>query len=169
MQYSKEVIKKYKFRRYDKRFPDIYKREKIKLKKVIPNAIIEHIGSTAVPGLGGKGIIDILVAVNRKEINKIKNQLERANYVFKESGGESDRLFFKKNYKYHGKTRIVHLQLTHHDSYIFKRMIKFRDKLIKDKEYAKKYEGVKKEAVKIARGEGKIYRKHKKKIFKEIK
>ena len=51
-------MEKYKFRKYDPKFGELFKREKAKLKKIIPGIKIEHIGSTAVPSLGGKGIID---------------------------------------------------------------------------------------------------------------
>lgn len=160
------IYTKYKFSRYNKKYPELFKREKIKLRKIIGrNPHIEHVGSTAVPGLGGKGVLDVMISVNKKDINKIKKQLEKANYVFKESGGERDRLFFKKNYKYRGKTRGVHLQLTPHNSHIQKRMLKFKERLIKDKQYARSYIELKKQAVKLAQGEGKIYRKHKEKIF----
>jgi len=161
------MIEKYKFRKYDKKYPELFRREKIRLRKIIGgNPNIEHVGSTAVPNLGGKGVLDLMISVNKKEINKIKKQLEKAGYVFKESGGERDRLFFTKNYKHLGKIRVVHLQLTPRNSYIFKRMIKFRDCLIKDKQKREEYCQIKKQAVKISNGDGKIYRKHKENFIK---
>ena len=164
--YLRIKMEKYKFRKYDSKFQELFKREKVKLKKILPNdSKIEHVGSTAVKGLGGKGVLDVMISVPKGDIKKVKEQLEKANYIFKESGGERDRLFFKKNYKYGGEIRIVHIQLTSHNSYISKRMIKFRDLLIKDKAYAKEYADIKRKAAEIAKGEGKIYRKHKEKIF----
>jgi len=160
------TFKKYKFRKYDKKYPELFKREKAKLRKSLgKNVFIEHVGSTSVPGLGGKGVLDIMVAVAKKDVGKVKKKLEKAGYVFKKSGGERDRLFFKKEYKYRGKVRMVHIQLTSNNSYIHKRMIKFRDCLIKDKKQAKKYAELKKKAVKKAGGEGKVYRECKGVVF----
>ncbi|MCX6759466.1 MAG: GrpB family protein [Candidatus Nealsonbacteria bacterium] len=40
---------------YYQKFLKDFKKEKSKISKVIKNIEIHHIGSTAVPGLGGKG------------------------------------------------------------------------------------------------------------------
>jgi len=162
------MMNKYKFRKYDEEYPKMFRREKIKLRKILgKEASIEHVGSTAVPGLGGKGILDIMISDNKGRILKIKKKLEKAKYIFKESGGGKDRLFFKKEYKHYGKIRMVHLQLTHYNSDEFKHMIEFKNRLIDNKGLAKEYSKVKKEAVKYAKGEGKIYRKHKEKFINE--
>jgi len=52
---------------YDPRWPALYQEEKSRILKVIGRkvAAIEHIGSTAVSGLGGKPIIDIMVGVGQ--------------------------------------------------------------------------------------------------------
>jgi GrpB-like predicted nucleotidyltransferase (UPF0157 family) len=54
---------------YDPRWPDLYEGARAKLAAVLGNAAvaIEHIGSTAVPGLAGKPIIDIMVGVRSLE------------------------------------------------------------------------------------------------------
>ena len=51
---------------YDENWKQLYKREKIILKNIFAeNAVgIHHIGSTAVPGLSAKPIIDILNPLN---------------------------------------------------------------------------------------------------------
>jgi GrpB-like predicted nucleotidyltransferase (UPF0157 family) len=50
---------------YDPRWPTIYEEEKTQILQAIGNKVvaIEHVGNTAVPGLGAKPIIDIMVAV----------------------------------------------------------------------------------------------------------
>ena len=51
---------KYIFRPYNPIFPELFKNEKERMEKILgDNLKIEHIGSTAVMGLGGKGVIDI--------------------------------------------------------------------------------------------------------------
>ena len=55
-----DKMEKYKFRKYDENFSLLYKRELARLKRLLPrHANIEHIGSTAVKGLKGKGLIEI--------------------------------------------------------------------------------------------------------------
>lgn len=50
---------------YDPRLPTLYEEEKRRILEAIGHRVIaiEHIGSTAVPGLGGKPIIDIMAGV----------------------------------------------------------------------------------------------------------
>jgi len=51
---------------YDCRALEIFEQVKQFICSIIPYQIeVEHIGSTAVMGLGGKGIIDILIVTNR--------------------------------------------------------------------------------------------------------
>ena len=49
---------------YDPRWPDLFERERLHLLSCLPSNLIErieHFGSTAVPGLSAKPIVDILV------------------------------------------------------------------------------------------------------------
>ena len=51
---------------YDSRWPDLFRCEAEHLRSCIPAALIrriEHFGSTAVPGLAAKPIVDMLVQV----------------------------------------------------------------------------------------------------------
>ena len=52
---------------YDPQWPLLYEQEKQRLHTAFSSVIlaIEHIGSTAVPGLAAKPIIDILAGVSR--------------------------------------------------------------------------------------------------------
>src|SRR5437870_3188884 len=49
---------------YDPAWPERFEEERTKIASALPEAIrIEHIGSTSVPGLAAKPIIDIIVVV----------------------------------------------------------------------------------------------------------
>lgn len=59
---------------------------------------IEHIGSTAIPGLAAKPIIDIdIVFENDVGFNEIKTRLESIGYYHNGNQGISDRDVFKRN------------------------------------------------------------------------
>jgi GrpB-like predicted nucleotidyltransferase (UPF0157 family) len=49
---------------YDARRPEIFERTAIELARVEPSWIVEHIGSTAIPGMAAKPVIDIAVRVD---------------------------------------------------------------------------------------------------------
>lgn len=157
---------KYKFIKYKKIYPRLFEKEKIKLKQILPKAEINHIGSTSVVGLGGKGIIDILIGVSNKGIKKVKEKLIKSGYKFDKKGGDKNRIFFEKDYGILIKRR-VHLQLTSINSKVYKEAIKFRDILKKDKKVREKYAKLKKEAVSLGKI-NKDYREFKKKFIEEV-
>ncbi|MFA6919146.1 MAG: GrpB family protein [Patescibacteria group bacterium] len=153
---------KYKFRSYDPKFKKLFAVEKKRLEKILDfPALIEHFGSTSVPGLGGKGIIDIIISVPKGKLIKSKKILEKNDYKFSETGGDEERFFFAKKYQYGGKTRRVHLHLTFRNSRGHEQAIMVRDLLINDLQVRKDYVKLKKEACKLCHGDGKIYRDYK--------
>jgi len=158
-------MKKYVFRKYKKDYPKLFEKEKRKLFKIIPYAKIEHIGSTSIPNLGGKGIIDILVGVKRREVKKAYNQLISSGYLQMPNASDKSRFSFKKDYGLFFKRR-VHVHLTWVNSKTWKETIKFKENLIKSKTLFKKYSDLKKLAIKIANGDGETYRNLKKSFIK---
>ena len=86
---------KYAYHDYSKNYKLLFKEEKKNLKTFLKGVKIEHVGSTAIPGMGGKKVIDIIVGVKKKFGNE-KELLKMNGYEFEESGGTAQRLFFKK-------------------------------------------------------------------------
>jgi GrpB-like predicted nucleotidyltransferase (UPF0157 family) len=71
---------------YDARWPDLFDREAQRIRVTLGRAalLIEHVGSTAVPGLVAKPIIDIdLVVADSASEPDYLPQLERAGYVLR--------------------------------------------------------------------------------------
>lgn len=66
---------------YDSRAPEIFQSLKQYIGSIIPCDIeVEHIGSTAVVGLFGKGIIDILIIAKREQTPVVIEALEVNGY-----------------------------------------------------------------------------------------
>ena len=147
----------YEFRKYDEVFPLLYKNEERRIKKVIPkSSIIEHIGSTAVPRLQGKGIIDLMVSCPKKGIKKIKKSLETLGY---EVGSvDENRLFLRRDAKVKGAVRRFHVHVISSDNSLWSDALNFRDYLIKNPNIANEYAELKKKAVIDCNNDGKIYR-----------
>lgn len=58
---------------YDPRWPDLFLEERERLRRALAGWLsgsIEHIGSTAVPGIAGKPVIDIMAGVNSLEASR---------------------------------------------------------------------------------------------------
>jgi GrpB-like predicted nucleotidyltransferase (UPF0157 family) len=69
---------------YDPAWPDLYEREAEKIRAALGDRIrvLEHAGSTSVPGLAAKPIIDIVLAVDDSaDEGAYVPPLERAGYV----------------------------------------------------------------------------------------
>ena len=60
---------------YDPGWPLIYKEVAEYIKNSLPDVSIEHIGSTAVPGLQSKNMIDMLVIVLNRDVRSVKKSL----------------------------------------------------------------------------------------------
>lgn len=164
-------MKKYVFREYDPIYKDFFNEEKAYIKALFEskNALdIEHVGSTAVPSLGGKGVIDVMIGSSKEQIQTIKNTLEKDSYEFRAHGSTPDRLFFVKTLPYQGGQRLVHLHLVEKDSLASKKLVDFRNYLLHNPEALQNYIRIKKEALEIAQGVGEKYRAHKKPFIEGI-
>jgi GrpB-like predicted nucleotidyltransferase (UPF0157 family) len=128
---------------YDPRWAKLFKKEKIRIHKIIGlKILVEHIGSTAIPGIKAKPIMDLMVAVpSLKNWKKYKESLARLGYVFRQDfiKNEQHVLFVK------GPTekRTHYLKLTTKDSNFWKEKIAFRDYLISHPKSAKEYSNLK--------------------------
>jgi GrpB-like predicted nucleotidyltransferase (UPF0157 family) len=117
---------------YDPQWPVLYEEEKCRIFEVIGDMIvrIEHIGSTAVPNLGAKPIIDIVVAVNRlSDAEKCIKPLQRIGYEYQPEHETSmpERRFFRKGNP--PKEQHYHLHMVERTSDFWKRHLLFRDYL----------------------------------------
>jgi GrpB-like predicted nucleotidyltransferase (UPF0157 family) len=85
---------------YDPAWPALFERERGLIAGVLGDlaAAIEHVGSTAVPGLGGKPVIDMMVAVRDvfDEGQRCVAPLEGLGYEYKGELGIPGRLYFRK-------------------------------------------------------------------------
>lgn len=125
---------------YDPRWPERYEREKDRIFHTLGARVVavEHIGSTAVPGLGAKPIIDIMIAVRSlaKDLPFCIEPLRRLGYEYVPRPDFTDSVFFS-----HGawgpSTR--HLHLTEYGSAFWNEKLLFRDFLRLHAETAAEY------------------------------
>src|SRR3989344_3738727 len=142
---------KYVFLPYNKQYPSMFLKEKNKIEKSLgKNIKIEHVGSTSIPGLGGKGIIDIAIKTPRNKINQFIDKLKRLGY--------------ESNLEHKRKERRIHIHLTLNNKF-WNSFIVFRDYIRNHDKERNEYAKIKKEAVKYAKGHSQKYREYKKKFF----
>jgi len=133
---------------YDARWPKMFDREKKQILSVISNNVIaiEHIGSTAVPGLGAKPIIDIMIGVHRlSDAEDCVKPLETIGYEYVPEYNASmpERRYFRKGPNEPNKH--FHLHMVEHDCQFWKRNLLFRNYLRTHPDTASEYYMLKKQ------------------------
>ncbi len=118
-----------------------------RLKDILGNSIadIQHVGSTAIPSIKAKPIIDIAVAVyNFNDILKLKNVLKENGFYHIPTNEENQLLFGCGDF-YNGsgslQTHFVHIVLNGSMDWI--NYINFRNYLNSNPDIAKEYEALK--------------------------
>ena len=162
-------FKKYVFRKYSDRFPALFVYEKRRLQKILPTALIEHFGSSAVPNLGGKGIVDVIISVPKRSVNAALKKLIDHGYERHCVGGGKEREFLVRVVKYHDQQRLVHVHLTNNGSRVWRMALAVREYLRRDKMMAMEYARVKQRAAREAKGDGKKYRQLKRGFLVQLK
>lgn len=161
---------KYVYKPYSQIFPELFQKEKARISSSLKNALaIEHVGSTAIPNLGGKGIIDIAISVNKKEMESASNTLQKLGYEFRPSFSTADRFYFVTYLADpEEQSRRYHIHLTYPESKEWKELIGFRDYLRTHPEAMEEYANLKKQAASLANQDGQYYRKMKEPLFQKI-
>lgn len=162
--------KKYVFKPYNADYPNLFLQEKKRISSILSEtAIIEHIGSTAIPGLGGKGIIDIGIGIEKQEMKGVTKMLKKLGYEFRPKFSTPDRLFFVSYLPdREEETRGYHIHLADPSSQVWKELIGFRDYLIDHPKDAEEYAKIKQNAADISNQDGETYRKIKQPIINKV-
>lgn len=134
---------------YDPRWPEMFAKEAARLRAALPADLVlgvEHFGSTAVPGLAAKPIIDILIAVRSlaEAQERAIEPLEALDYVFWYDNPKTDRMYFVKGMPPYGTRRTHHVHLTETSGEMWGRLA-FRDHLRTHPEDALRYERLKRD------------------------
>lgn len=134
---------------HDPSWPALYEAEAERLAAALPEGLVlsmEHFGSTAVPGLIAKPVIDILVAVSDIEAARAEAvaPLEALGYAFWADNPRRDRLFFVKGLPPRAARRTHHVHMMEPSPEMWDLLL-VRDRLREDPEAAASYAALKRE------------------------
>jgi len=122
---------------YAPEWKDYFEREKAALRQVLGGQIldIQHVGSTAIPGMPAKPIIDIAIAVHDFEEARVNIPLiESLGYEYKGEFGIPHRHYFVK-----GEPRLFHIHMSEITSVEWRNTLLFRDYLRQHQDAAQEY------------------------------
>lgn len=141
---------------YDEMWPTLFENERTLLQMTLGKVIsrIHHIGSTSVPGLSAKPVIDILIEVaNLEGLDSLNQAMEGVGYTVRGENGILNRRYFTKG----GNQRSHHIHaFTTGDAQIIKHLA-FRDYLIKHNDVAIQYALMKKSAMLLCENDSHRY------------
>jgi GrpB-like predicted nucleotidyltransferase (UPF0157 family) len=135
---------------YDSRWPEIFEQERLHLLSCLPLELvkrIEHFGSTAVPGISAKPIVDIIVEVTslddtKKRITPIL-EAQGYEYFWRPSWGDDTPPFYAWFIKRdRNGNRTHHIHMVEPDFEHWERLL-FRDYLIEHPDVAREYSELK--------------------------
>jgi GrpB-like predicted nucleotidyltransferase (UPF0157 family) len=130
---------------YQEEWPDDFKREAAAIRDALGDDAlqVDHVGSTAVPGLSSKPIIDIQVAVRNVRLpESFVPALERLGYLFAPDPDSPDLHFFGKPV---ARPRRFHVHVCEVGSEEQVRHVAVRDYLRSHGEEARRYANLKRE------------------------
>jgi GrpB-like predicted nucleotidyltransferase (UPF0157 family) len=134
---------------YDPNWPLLFEREKAEILSVIAKKVvaIEHVGSTAVPGLGAKPIIDIMVGIRHlSDAQTCIGPLETIGYEYvpEYENAIPERRYFRKGPS-NMPNKHYHLHMVESGSDFWRRHLLFRDYLRAHPHAAGEYNKLKRE------------------------
>lgn len=155
---------------YDPSWPQRFAGEAAALRAVLPadlSVAIEHFGSTAVPGLDAKPIIDIMLVVgDRGRWNELIEPVQSLSYVYWAENPAPHHMFFVKGMPPFGSGRTHHVHV--HRPEEARVPLAFRDYLIAHPEDAARYAALKRELAERFRTDRDAYTNAKAEFVTEI-
>jgi GrpB-like predicted nucleotidyltransferase (UPF0157 family) len=139
----------YQLSEYDPGWKIKFQKIKAGLERFLPEEIlkIEHVGSTSIPNMKSKPVIDVLAIIEKKnQFETIKNTMLKEGYEFKENYIEPNSLTCWKSDDRGEKIENVHFCLK--NSFKSNQLISMRDYLIRHPEKASEYSQLKEELYK---------------------
>ena len=124
---------------YDPAWPKRFEFERDRIRRALGDLMvrIEHIGSTSVPGLAAKPIVDVLVTVEDPADEAIVRSMETAGYELRVR--EPEHRMFRT------AERDVHVHIWRDSDPEVERHLRFRDRLRQSVEDRRAYEQLKRE------------------------
>ena len=156
---------------YDRHWVMLFQQEVTSIEEVLNTNLvtrIDHFGSTAVPNLAAKPIIDLLIGV--KSLKRAKEiavaPLASLGYAYWQNNPDPRRMFFVKGLPPNGP-RTHHIHMVEPDSVLWERLL-FRDYLRQHPDEANKYARLKRRLARSFTHDREAYTRGKSEYIKSV-
>jgi GrpB-like predicted nucleotidyltransferase (UPF0157 family) len=154
---------------YNPKWRELFEAEKADLQEILGDKFIdaEHVGSTAIPGLKAKPILDLMLSIESLDNWEwIKAPLTKLGYEFRHDlRKEQGHVLFVKGPE---RNRTHYLKVTEINSDFWTGQILFRDYLIKHPQSREEYQNLKEKMLDEHSGNREPYTKGKEEFVRKI-
>ena len=160
-----------RLKKHNPKWKELFEKEKKLLLKKFPDIILEisHGGSTAIPGMPAKPIIDMFTAVKSlKSIESVKKELEKLCYEYRGEEGVPGRILYVKNMRGGREIRTHHLQFVEKGNKEWKNHLLIKNYYLEHPGAVKEYAKLKKELANKYPDNRPLYSEGKQKFVKAI-
>jgi GrpB-like predicted nucleotidyltransferase (UPF0157 family) len=144
---------------WDPRAPEVAQRVAALIHARLPEAVVEHVGSTAVPGCAGKGVVDLLLLYPPGHLAAARDALD--DLGFQHQGGRhpwpEERPMRVGSVRHAGTVFQLHVHVVAADAPNAAELLRFRDALRADPGLVAAYVAAKRAALAAAAVEGVAY------------
>lgn len=141
---------------YDEKWPEIFEAERFLIQALLGDVAknVHHIGSTSVPGLSAKPVIDMLLEVSDiNQLDKCTHLMINAGYVARGENGIAGRRYFIKG----GDQRSHQVHAFSAGDAQIPGHLAFRDYLKKNSDIARDYADLKRAAAMRCKNDAHLY------------
>ena len=126
---------------YDPRAPEAALRVSEMIRRRMPGVTVDHVGSTAVPGCAGKGVIDLMIPYRKSELELVKRALADLGFQHQSTRDPfpEDRPMRVGSLEHKGDTFRLHVHVVPADGGEPEEFRLFRDRLRSDPEMLRAY------------------------------
>jgi GrpB-like predicted nucleotidyltransferase (UPF0157 family) len=130
---------------YDPAAPVVARHVAAMIEAAAPWVKAEHIGSTAVPGCAGKGIVDLVTLYPRGRLEETRQAIDSLGFQHQRAGHEfpEDRPMRVGAIDYDGRAYRMHVHVVAAESAEAKALYRFRDVLRRDEKLRDAYQAKK--------------------------
>lgn len=138
------------YRPHDPRAAEVARRVSEAVRVYLPEVKVEHVGSTAIPGCAGKGVVDLMIPVGPEQLERVKALLDALGFQRQVAlpGHEpwpESRPMRVGSLSHEGTRFTLHVHVIPDDSPEVETQRRFRDKLRADPELREAYVARKRE------------------------
>src|SRR6185503_19220240 len=151
---------------YTPLWADLYREEEIRIRAAVGHLIIDlqHIGSTAIPGIKAKPILDMMAGIAQLDQALLcQAPLQAIGYDYIVGAGIANDYVFGK-----GAARTHYLHVVEYGGEKWTNHLRFRDRLRNDPELAQAYESLKEELSRKFRDSRAKYHEAKSEFINEV-